>query len=215
MLWKNVLAVLLSYGLGCLVSGYYLVRWKTGQDIRTIGSGSAGARNVGRLLGRWGFWAVLAADILRGAAASSAAWALGVSTPVKTLCVLAAAVGHIFPIQLDFRGGKGLGVSLGALLVFDWRVAIGSFLVCAVLYFLSRRYMLSGMIAVLTVPVFSFLLGLPMSTTGILTGWAALILLAHRKNLIALYAGKNSSEGDGAYGDGKNHNRNSDRRIHL
>ncbi len=215
MLWKNVLAVLLSYGLGCLVSGYYLVRWKTGQDIRTIGSGSAGARNVGRLLGRWGFWVVLAADILRGAAASSAAWCLGGTTPGKTLCVLAAAVGHIFPIQLGFRGGKGLGVSLGALLVFDWRITIGSFLVCAVLYFLSRRYMLSGMISVLTVPALSFLLGLPRSTTGILTVWAVLILLAHWKNLIALYAGKDSSEGDGAYGDGENHNRNSDRRIHL
>lgn len=215
MVWKNALAVLLCYGLGCLVSGYYLVRWKTGQDIRTVGSGSAGARNVGRLLGRWGFWSVLTLDILRGAAASLSAWVLGVSTPVKALCVLAAAAGHIFPIQLRFRGGKGLGVSLGAFLVFDWRIAIGSFLVCAVLYFLSRRYMLCGMISVLTVPAASFLLGLSRSTTGILIVWAALILLAHRKNLIALCQRETHSEGDGAYGDGKNYDRNSDRRIHL
>jgi len=211
MIWRDVAAILLSYGLGCCVTGYYLVRWKTGQDIRTIGSGSAGARNVGRILGRWGFWTTLSADILRGCAASLGAYGLGVSEPVRALCVLAATGGHIFPIQLGFRGGKGIGVSLGALAVFDWRIAAGSMLLCAVLYLVSRRYMLSGMISVLTAPIAAVVLGLPTSSSVILAVWAGLILLAHRKNLFDLYQDKTHSEGDKPYGDGEN----GDRRIHI
>jgi glycerol-3-phosphate acyltransferase PlsY len=215
MLWKNLLAIALCYGLGCLVSGYYLVRWKTGKDIRTIASGSAGARNVGRLLGPWGFWTTLSADFLRGAAALLAAAVLGVSNPAKALCVLATAGGHIFPIQLGFRGGKGLGVSLGALLVFDWRVTASCFLVCAVLYFLSRRYMLSGMTTAAFVPITAFGLHLPASSIGILAGWACLILWAHRKNLSDLYQRRSGSEGEGPYGNGKNHAPNPDGRLHV
>lgn len=190
MLWRDTAAIVLSYGLGCWVTGYYLVRWKTGQDIRTLGSGSAGARNVGRVLGPWGFRMTLSADILRGAAASLCAAGLGVSDPIRAFCVLAAAAGHIFPVQLGLRGGKGIGVSLGALLVFDWRLAGGSILLCTVLYLLSRRYMLSGMISVLTVPIGAAIIGLPTSSNIILAGWAVLIVLAHRKNLIALCQGK-------------------------
>jgi glycerol-3-phosphate acyltransferase PlsY len=125
--------------------------------------------------------------------------------------VLAAAGGHIFPIQLGFRGGKGIGVSLGALAVFDWRIAAGSMLLCAVLYLVSRRYMLSGMISVLTVPIAAVVLGLPTSSSVILAVWAGLILLAHRKNLFDLYQDKTHSEGDKPYGDGEN----GDRRIHI
>lgn len=66
---KEFMLILASYALGCLATGYYWVRWQTGQDIRRLGSGGVGARNVGRVLGPWGFTITLLGDAAKGALA--------------------------------------------------------------------------------------------------------------------------------------------------
>ena len=178
-----------SYALGCLVTGYYLVRWRTGLDIRNLGSGSVGARNVNRVLGRTGFWITLTGDALKGAIAIAAGRWLGASAPAVTLSLLAVVIGHLFPLQLRFHGGKGIAVSLGAVGVLDYRIAAGWILVFAVLFFASRRYMLSGMVSVLLVPVITAVLGWPFTTMIIFMGWAGLILFAHRHHIADLVRG--------------------------
>ena len=157
----DVVALIISYGLGCLVTGYYLVRWSTGQDIRLSGSGSVGARNVGRVLGRWGFGVTLSADILRGALAVAVCQWLKVSSTTWVLSVVAVAAGHIFPVQLDFRGGKGIAVAFGALVVLDSRIAAAWIVAFAVLYLCLRRYMSSGLLSLLLIPLFAVLFGYP------------------------------------------------------
>jgi hypothetical protein len=112
---------LCAYAIGCFSSGYYLVRWRLSTDIRGRHSGSTGARNVGRELGRAGFALVFAADALKGAGVIWFARAVGLRTdwiPVLAPCVVA---GHIWPAQLGFRGGKGLVTALGAMIGLDWR----------------------------------------------------------------------------------------------
>ena len=116
--------VLGSYFLGCFSTGYYLVRQRTGQDIRELGSGSTGARNAGRVLGRPGFWWTMAGDLAKGGIAVGLALALTGSERVELLAWLAVVAGHIWPAQLGFRGGKGVSTSLMGLLVFDWRLAL-------------------------------------------------------------------------------------------
>ncbi len=98
---RDVLGIALAYGLGCLCAGYYVVRWRTGADIRRIGSSSAGARNAGRVLGRWGFALVLALDALKGVAAVWAACAIGLGG-----AAVAVVAGHVVPVQLGFRAER-------------------------------------------------------------------------------------------------------------
>ena len=121
---RDVLGIALAYGLGCLCAGYYIVRWRTGTDVRRIGSSSAGARNAGRVLGRWGFALVLTLDALKGVAAVWAACAIGLGG-----AAVAVVAGHVLPVQLGFRGGKGIAPSIGALLVYDAWVVLASALV--------------------------------------------------------------------------------------
>ena len=117
MLNLDLVLVLFAYALGCLNAGYYLLRWRDGRDIRQLGSGNAGARNAGRVLGRGGFALVFALDAAKGLLAVLAArW---LSHDAAALCALAAVLGHAYPIQLGWRGGKGVATAIGALAGLD------------------------------------------------------------------------------------------------
>ena len=118
-------SVLGAYLLGCFAIGYYLVRARTGRDIREIGSGGTGARNAGRILGKSGFTLTALGDLSKGALAVwFAAEFASHNRTAMALAMLAVVVGHIWPAQLHFRGGKGVATSFGALLMFDYRVAL-------------------------------------------------------------------------------------------
>ena len=119
---SSAFAVVLSYLLGCLNAGYYYVRLVHGKDIRLAGSGTAGARNAGRLFGNRVFALVFLGDAAKGAAATAVGLSLGPES--GALCAIAVVVGHIWPVQLGFRGGKGIASALGALLLLaPWLLA--------------------------------------------------------------------------------------------
>ena len=117
-------SVLGAYLLGCFAIGYYLVRARTGKDIREIESGSTGARNVGRVLGKPGFVLTAFGDFGKGVLAVWSAREWTNNNHLAALAMLAVVAGHLWPAQLRFRGGKGVATSFGALLVFDYRVAL-------------------------------------------------------------------------------------------
>jgi len=104
-----------AYALGCFGTGYYLVRAQTGRDIREIGSGSLGARNVGRVLGRSGLCVTLLADFAKGGLAVWAARHLTGTEVLTGVALLAVTVGHVWPVQLGFRGGKGVATAVRTL----------------------------------------------------------------------------------------------------
>jgi len=108
-------AVLASYLLGGFCAAYYLVRVARSADIRTLGSGNAGARNAGRILGAPGFLLALLLDAAKGALAVLATARLVPGIWPATLALIAVVAGHIWPAQLAFRGGKGLATLLGGL----------------------------------------------------------------------------------------------------
>jgi glycerol-3-phosphate acyltransferase PlsY len=111
-----LLTIAACYLIGCLVSAWYLVRWRTGADLRQLHSGTTGARNAGRILGPAGFTIVALLDALRGFLAMSLAHSAGLSNWWLTAAGLAVTAGHLWPIQLRFHGGKGLAVASGVLL---------------------------------------------------------------------------------------------------
>ena len=115
---RAVFAVVAAYAIGCLATGYYVVRILTGEDVRRHATGSSGARNVGRRAGLAAAAATLAADVAKGAVAVALAEAVA-GEGAAAAALVAVVLGHAAPAQLGFRGGRGLGPALGGMLVLD------------------------------------------------------------------------------------------------
>ena len=149
--WNRASGIALaSYILGCFTTGFYYVRLRTEQDIRDLGSGSVGAKNVGRVLGWRGFCVTLLGDFAKG---GLAVWAAQHFTPDNRLvavALLAVVVGHVWPAQLRFHGGKGIATSLGGLLVYDYRLALIFAVLFTGAFATLRRTVLPGLFDVHT-----------------------------------------------------------------
>lgn len=180
--WQAVGVMVAGYLLGCFTTGYYLVRWKTGKDIRTLGSGNLGAKNVGRVLGRNGFLITSLGDCLKGMLAVGLAIEMTHDANCALLAMLAVVMGHLFPAQLGFRGGKGIATSTGALALFGWHFLIFALLLAAG-YALFRRTVPAGLTAYVLLPGVSFMLNPREPYVVGFSVLAVIILICHRQNL--------------------------------
>jgi glycerol-3-phosphate acyltransferase PlsY len=182
---KGMLVVLISYGLGCISTGYYLVRLRLGDDIRQYGSGNIGARNAGRILGTPGFVITLLGDAAKGAAA---VW-LGLYFQLSLLAVILAMIGvvagHMWPVQLGFRGGKGIATVLGAMMVLDFQLVLIMVVLFGLVLALLRNFTISGLIAISVAPLIAAFRNYPWSSVVALVFLAILIVVAHRSNIRA------------------------------
>ncbi len=151
-IWVNLALVIAAYFFGGFSSGYWLVRWRTGQDVRAQGSGGTGATNVGRLLGRGGFTVVFLFDAAKGAVMVGFARWLGATDIWTQVILFSLIVGHVWPMQLGFRGGKGVGLLLGAWLVLDPIVLLPSVCVTLVALAFLRRFTLAGLCGLAVLP---------------------------------------------------------------
>jgi glycerol-3-phosphate acyltransferase PlsY len=177
-----------AYVLGCFTTGYYLVRRRVGEDIRELGSGSVGARNVGRILGPWGFFITLLGDFAKGAFAVWAARQFAPDPRLLAVAMLAVVAGHIWPAQLWFHGGKGVATSLGALAVYDFHLALAFGLTFGAASLILRNFVLAGLAAFASLPWLGAWLG-ATSSPDYPKVWSLLCLavfvwIAHRKNLM-------------------------------
>src|SRR5438105_4769417 len=180
---KEVTIVFACYFLGCFTAGYYWVRWRTGQDIRHEGSGNVGARNVGRILGVSGFMTTLLLDLGKGALAVGMALYFGLRPEMVIAAMLAVVIGHNWPMQLRFHGGKGIATSLGVLLAYDSFLLV--ILAALLLPFLAltRNFTISGLLAFALMPLVAFLCGLETMGVVATSLLAILVLVSHRKNV--------------------------------
>jgi acyl phosphate:glycerol-3-phosphate acyltransferase len=172
-----------AYFIGCFTTGYYLVRARTGKDIREMGSGSAGARNVGRVLGKSGFWLTVAGDFFKGVLAVCLARQMANDDFCTVVAVTAVVAGHLWPAQLKFHGGKGVATSLGALLAFDYRLAFTFAAVFVAIFIFARKTLLPAMFAFVCLPAACWFFMRNDLTTCAMTALSTAILFAHRKNL--------------------------------
>lgn len=177
--------VLLAYLLGCFSTGYYLVRLRTGQDLRTIGSGATGGRNVARVLGTPGFLLTGAGDLAKAVVAVGVPIWFGLGPVAVGAAMVAVTAGHIWPVQLGFRGGKGVAPLVGSTaLVAPLALAIGV-LAGAILVLISRRLNLGGLAGVALTPVAALTLGAPIPIASGILGSIVLVVVAHRSNIRA------------------------------
>ena len=184
--WSQASCIALAaYLLGCFTTGYYLVRLRLGQDLRGLGSGSVGARNVGRQLGWQGFLLTVLGDCSKGALAVWAARHFTTDDRLVLVAMVAVVVGHVWPVQLLFRGGKGMATSLGALIIYDYNLALVFALLFAAAFAVLRKTVLPGLFALACLPLMNWYLAhrpAELVGTSVLAG---VVLLAHRRNLVA------------------------------
>lgn len=172
-----------AYALGCVATGYYLVLWRTGQDLRKLGSGSLGATNVGRVLGRGGYVLTSLLDIAKGAGAIHLARWAGLTDWPLGLTALAVVAGHNWPIQLRFHGGKGIAAGYGAVLGLAPLVAGAMWGVFLPITLLLRSGTLGGLTAFVAAPLLAlaFSAGAPATVSFALL--ALIVIFTHRQNL--------------------------------
>jgi acyl phosphate:glycerol-3-phosphate acyltransferase len=180
-------AFVIGYLLGSIPFGLVLTKLAGTADLRSIGSGNIGATNVLRT-GRKGLAAAtLLLDMLKGTAAVIIAGYLG-GPNAAMLAALGAFLGHLFPVWLGFRGGKGVAVYIGVLLGLFWPAAIMFCAIWLATAFASRYSSLSALVASFVTPLFLWFFGQPAlaSLAVVLT---LLLFYMHRENIKRLQAG--------------------------
>lgn len=184
-----------GYLIGGIPFAYLVVRWRTGQDIRTIGSGNVGATNAGRLLGFQYFILVFLLDFAKGALPVLAAKALSDSGRLSGADYLpevvgfATILGHLFPIYLGMKGGKGVATTIGVLLCLVPYATLAGLAAWVVLVLVTRMVSVGSLaFAVAFAVVYLFSAESPwaaseIALTGIVILLAVMIILKHRTNI--------------------------------
>ncbi len=182
-------SLILGYFLGSIPIGWLAGRWLKDIDLRELGSGSTGATNVLRQVGKGPALVVFLIDVGKGAAAVLIARALGLGDWIQVLAGLTALAGHIWPVWLGFKGGKAVATGFGMFLGLAWPVGLASFGVFLLTLWLFRIVSLSSVLAAVSLP----LLMIRFSGIGsyILIALVAmgLVIWRHRSNLSRILKG--------------------------
>jgi len=179
----RIIVVVIAYLLGSIPFGYLIVRRTIGADIRQTGSGGTGATNVSRRAGKAAGVLTLLLDAAKGCAAVLIARVVSGEDWVIAAAASAALVGHIFPVWLGFRGGKGVATGVGIFSVLAPLALLCAGVIFIAVVVMTRYVSLGSMIAALLIPVFVwFQSGSQPLLTAALVG-AALIVFAHRGNI--------------------------------
>ena len=199
-----ILWFFVSYLIGSIPTGYVVTKLfhkdengkRDNLDIRTIGSGAMGATNVGRAMGPVWSWFTAAVDILKGAFALLLATHIADSESqelIKAVAGFAVVVGHIFPVWLKFKGGKGVATTYGTLFFIWPSTSFAVILLCAAIWYVIRyttRYVsLASMLSLVAAALFFGMLDAPVCFTVLAAGLALLVIFAHRENIVRMIHG--------------------------
>jgi glycerol-3-phosphate acyltransferase PlsY len=205
MVLASLLIIVAAYLLGSIPAGYLLIRIFRHQDIRSFGSGNIGATNVLRSGGKGLGAATFLLDMLKGSAAVCLGSLLGAylapSAPahnMEALAALFAVLGHVFPVWLGFRGGKGVATGFGVFLVAAPAAALAAISVFAVVLILSRYVSLASILGAASFPFFAWWLvrgDRPAFYIAVQATVALLLIAKHHQNIRRLLAGTESKFG--------------------
>jgi len=184
--YGGILALLFGYLLGSIPFGLLITRAAGLGDVRKIGSGNIGATNVLRTGNKGLAAATLLLDALKGTAAVLIA---GRYAPEFALWAgFGAFIGHLFPVWLGFKGGKGVATYLGVLIGLAWQVALIFAVVWLAVAFLFRYSSLAALVAAVVVPIALYFLSMPQ-IAGLFAVMSLIVIIKHRANISRLTAG--------------------------
>ncbi|MBE9226869.1 glycerol-3-phosphate 1-O-acyltransferase PlsY [Phormidium sp. LEGE 05292] len=188
--------LLVAYLLGSFPTGFLAAKLLKGIDIREQGSGSIGATNVLRTLGKGPAIVVLLVDALKGALAIALAnWIYPFTNneiPLPWLVILAglfAIIGHSLPVWLNFKGGKSVATSLGILLAMSWQVGLATLGVFAVVVAITRIVSISSIAGAIAVSLFMILFKQPLPYLIFAIAAGVYVIWRHRSNIQRIIAG--------------------------
>lgn len=196
MLFKCIellLVAIIAYLIGSIPTGYIIVKAKTGQDIRTVGSGSTGATNVKRVLGKNYFFLVMLLDALKGALPVVLAKlfaTVGVSIGLApVIAAIAVIIGHSKSIFLQFKGGKSVASGVGTILALNWIVGLIIAIVWGIITYTTKYVSVGSIIALIISPFVMYFLGAPIAYVAYCALGAIYIVYLHRENIKRLING--------------------------
>lgn len=189
-----VIAVIIAYLIGSIPTGYIIVKLFTGQDVRTIGSGSTGATNVKRVMGKKWFFIVMFLDALKGALPVILAKIFATTFVsiglIPVLCAVAVILGHSKSIFLKFSGGKSVASGIGTIIALNWMVGLAIAAVWGVITYISKYVSLGSIIALSVSPILMYLCKEPIAYILYCILGAIYIVYLHRTNIVRLLNGE-------------------------
>lgn len=187
------LTIILAYLIGSIPTGYIIVKTKTGDDIRKIGSGSTGATNVKRVLGKKWFFITLLLDAFKGALPVilaklfiTAGSALGLAPVIAAIAVI---IGHSKSCFLNFQGGKSVASGVGTILALNPLVGALIAVIWAIITYTTKYVSVGSIIALLISPFLMYFFQAPIAYIFYCAIGAIYIVYLHRENIKRLIAG--------------------------
>ena len=181
-----------SYLLGSFPSGFLYAKNLKGIDLRLVGSGSTGATNVLRNVGKWPALIVFIIDVLKGFIAVKIAYFFLSENIFQVLAGLFAITGHIWPIWLKGRGGKAVATGLGMFIALSWKVGFASFGTFLIVISLTKIVSLSSITAALLLPIYMLIyvetFNHPFTIFSFIV--AIIVIWKHRSNIKRLLKGE-------------------------
>ena len=184
-----LLLLAIGYLLGSTPSGYLAGRWLKGIDLRECGSGSTGATNVLRNVGKGPALVVFLIDVGKGALAVLLAKTFGLSDWLQVLAGLAALAGHIWPVWLGWKGGKAVATGFGMFLGLAWPVGLACFGLFMAVISIFRIVSLSSVVAAIGLPLLMVVSGGSSAYVVVSLVASLMVLWRHRSNIERLIAG--------------------------
>ncbi len=187
-----IATVLISYFLGSIPTGFLVGKWKKGIDLRKCGSGSTGATNVLRHVGKWPALLVLLIDIAKGICAVFISFRILPSENLQVLAGIFSLAGHIWPVWLNWSGGKAVATGLGVLLGLSWQVGLATLGIFLTVLSFSKIVSLSSLIAALSLPILmilSFQSGFKFTYFLVSVTAMLMVIWRHRSNIKRLFNG--------------------------
>lgn len=193
-IFELIAVVLSAYIIGSIPTGYIIVKTFTGQDIRTIGSGSTGATNVKRVMGKKWFFITLLLDAFKGAlpvvlASLFAKTFTGIGL-LPVLAAVAVILGHSKSIFLKFTGGKSVASGVGTILALNWQVGLIIALIWSVVTFFTRYVSVGSIVALAISPLLMWSFKAPVAYIAYCALGALYIIWLHRSNIQRLIKGE-------------------------
>lgn len=188
-------AIVVAYLIGCIPFAVVVSKAFDLADPRSFGSGNPGATNVLRTGNKLAAFLTLFGDAAKGAIAIGVAALLGIPDDLLGWIGLIAFLGHVFPITLGFKGGKGVSTSAGVLLALYWPLGLATLGTWLCMAYTLRYSSLSAITAAVLAPVYALLMGLPTPVVIPVTLMAVILLIKHVGNLRRLLAGQESKIG--------------------
>lgn len=182
-----------SYLIGSIPTGYIIVKLFTGQDIRTIGSGSTGATNVKRVMGKKWFFIVMLLDALKGAlpVVLTALYATSLSEygVLPVIAAVCAILGHSKSVFLEFTGGKSVATGVGTLMALNWQAGLIIAAVWGTVTWVSKYVSLGSIVALALSPLIMWFLNAPVAYIVYAVLAAVYVIYLHRENIKRLKDG--------------------------